>query len=112
MFLMRPTSALLFLALCITLVAARPLHAQRNSTSAALDRMQEAMRPALDDGALQGVAPLILVGAAPAFEETRAWFPAAVLDALVEVFGPQSLRACEACMAPRLRVQSGAMCVG
>jgi hypothetical protein len=95
--------------LAIALVVCAPATAQRNTTSDAFERLKEAMRPVVDDGVLQGVLPVMVVGATPAFEDTRAWFPTAAVVALVDVFGPQNLRACEACMSPRLSVQNGRM---
>lgn len=88
---------------------AAPAFAQRDRTVQALDRMEETLQPMIDEGELapQGIGPLLLVGATPAFEETRAWFPAASLQALGRVFGNGNLRVCEACMNPRVRAEDG-----
>ncbi|MDP2345290.1 MAG: hypothetical protein Q8O67_30380 [Deltaproteobacteria bacterium] len=93
----------------VVVVASVPALGQRNTTTDAFERMKEALRPVVDDGVLQGVLPIMVVGAAPAFEDTRAWFPTAAVVAMVDVFGGQNLRACEACMSPRVSVQNGRM---
>jgi len=88
-------------------LAAGPALAQRTTTADAFERMKEALSPVVGNGALEGVLPVILVGATPAYEETRAWFPTAAVAALAEVFGAQNIRACEACMSPRLSIEDG-----
>jgi hypothetical protein len=98
---------LLRLLLTMTMLLATTANAQRGSTSDALERMKEAMRAAVEEGFLQGMVPVILVSAAPAYEDTRAWFPAAVVAATIEVFGQQNLRVCEACMNPRVSYANG-----
>lgn len=81
-------------------------HAQRSETSGALNRTADILRPLVEDGSLRA-APLIVVSAQPAFESTRAWFPTAVISTMLEVFGPDSVRACEACMQPRVDARDG-----
>jgi hypothetical protein len=88
-------------------MAATPANAQRASSSDGLERLAEAMRPSVETGALAGVVPVIVVRATPAFEETRAWFPGAAVSTLVDVFGAGNLRACEACMSPRVHAEDG-----
>ncbi len=88
------------------LLASTAAWAERAPTSEALERMGEALQPALE-GPLNGVVPLMIVGAAPAFEETRASFPTAVVASLAGVFGGANLRACEACMTTRVDVADG-----
>lgn len=82
-------------------------HAQRTATSDALDRLGEALRADIEDGSLRDVAPIILVGAKPAFESTRAWFPTEATSALANAFGRTAVRACEACLQPRVYSREG-----
>jgi hypothetical protein len=91
------------------LVAALPALAQRESTRGALSRLEEALPRRLNDGvlALKDLSPALVVSTLPAFEQTRAWYPAAAVTSLARVLGPGSLRACEACMAQRLVVEDG-----
>lgn len=95
------------LAFVVVVLAAAPALAQRTTTADAFERMKEALSPVVANGVLEGVLPVILVGATPAYEETRAWFPTAAVVALAEVFGAQNIRACEACMSPRLSIEDG-----
>ena len=80
-------------------------YAQRDNTQQAFDRFEEDLQPEVDEGTLspKGIGPIILVGATSAYEETRAWFPAAAVRSLVRVFGRSNIRACEACMNPTVR---------
>lgn len=91
------------------LLVALPALAQREATRGALSRLEESLPRRLNDGvlALKDVSPALVVSTLPAFEQTRAWFPAAAVTSLARVFGPGSLRACEACMAQRLLVEDG-----
>ncbi|MET0404518.1 MAG: hypothetical protein ABW123_19045 [Cystobacter sp.] len=83
--------------------------AQRDTSREALARMEEVLAGRLREGgsAFSDVTPALVVSVSPAFEETKAWYPTAALQALVRVFGAASLRSCEACMAPRLFVEEG-----
>ncbi|MBL8918681.1 MAG: hypothetical protein JNJ54_07485 [Myxococcaceae bacterium] len=83
--------------------------AQRETTRGALSRLEEALPRRLNDGvlALKDLTPALVVSTLPAFEQTRAWYPAAAVTALSRVFGAGALRACEACMAQRLTVEDG-----
>lgn len=83
--------------------------AQREATRGALSRLEEVLPRRLNDGVLtmKDVTPALVVSTLPAFEQTRAWYPAAAVSALARVFGPGALRACEACMAQRLTVEDG-----
>ena len=96
------------LALLLAVTATSTAHAQRESSVDALERLAEALEPAVNGGALDGVAPIILVGARPAFEETRTWFPTAAVVAFADAVGRGKLRACEACMQPRVQAEGGA----
>ncbi len=83
---------------------------QRDSTRDSLDRMEESLQLRMEEGKglnLKELVPAIVVSTMPAFEETRAWFPAAALSSLVKVFGSAGLRSCEGCRAPRVRVEDG-----
>jgi hypothetical protein len=95
-------------ALIILLLPAAAL-GQRETTRDALSRVEETLTLKLERGGLAGkdVLPLMVVSVTPAFEETRAWYPNAALRTLIQVFGAAGLRACEACMAPRLSVEEG-----
>ena len=81
--------------------------AQRDTSREALSRLEESLTLQLERGGLSAssVLPAIVVSVTPAYEETRAWYPNAALGALIKVFGTSGLRACEACMAPRLDVR-------
>lgn len=104
------TSRLLGVLLPIVVaIAAGPSFAQRATTEQAFERFEEALRPMVDEGSLspQGIGPILLVGATPAFEETRVWFPAAALESVLRLFGTGNVRVCEACMNPRVHVDNG-----
>ena len=96
------------LALMVAVTATASARAQREASVAALERMAEALEPAVNGGALDGVAPIILVGARPAFEATRSWFPTAAVVSFADAIGRGKLRACEACMQPRVQAEGGA----
>lgn len=105
MLLTRPSPLLAVLAV----LASTGALAQRGSTQDALARLEETLTARVEDGVLseRDFTPAIVVSVMPAFEETRASYPTAALSTLVRVFGADALRACEACMAPRLHVQDG-----
>ena len=104
----RPVLWALAVALAATLMPAAAL-AQRQSTRAALSRLEETLAIEQEDHAfnLIQLAPAIVVSTRPAFEATRVWFPNAALDTLGHVLGTGSLRACDACMNARLYVADG-----
>jgi hypothetical protein len=83
--------------------------AQRDTTRGALDRLEDTLALRVQDAGLDlaRLAPLMVVSTAPAFEESRAWYPAAALASLHRAFGSGALRMCEACMAPRTHVAQG-----
>lgn len=93
----------------LLVVSSLPAMAQREATRGALARVEEALPRRLNDGvlSLKDLTPALIVSTQPAFEQTRAWYPAAAVTALSRVFGPGALRACEACMAQRLTVEDG-----
>lgn len=81
---------------------------QRETTRAALERLEESLAARQTEGAFEtkDLLPAIVVSAQPAFEESKAWYPTAALATLVRVFGAPSLRSCEACRQPRLHVEN------
>lgn len=83
--------------------------AQRESSMAGLDRMEETLQPLAEAGRLapSRVGPVLLVGAKPAYERTGTWFPAAATAAAVRVFGHGYVRVCEACMNPTVHAANG-----
>ena len=90
----------------LVLLAHGPAFAQRSTSQDALLRFEETLSLRSEDGSFsrEQLAPVIVVSTAPAFEETRAWFPTAALSSLIRVFGAAAVRACEACMVPRLYI--------
>ncbi len=103
MFLARLTAAALLLGM------AAPALADSQNTRESLARLEESLAIRLEDGGLtlKELSPAMVVSLQPALEESRAWYPTAALASLVRVFGAGSLRACEACMAPRLYIEGG-----
>lgn len=83
--------------------------AQREASRDALARLEETLTLGLAEQALvaQDLVPAIVVSVRPHAEASRAWYPTQALASLVRVFGRGALRACEACMAPRVRVEGG-----
>jgi hypothetical protein len=96
-------------ALVVVLALAGPALAQSQNTRESLSRLEETLTIRLEDGGLaaKDLTPAMVVSLQPALEESRTWYPTAALASLVRVFGNGSLRACEACMAPRLYVEGG-----
>lgn len=105
----RAALSLRVFAASLVMLSAPAALAQRAATEQALERVEESLAPQVDEGSLSpdGVGPILLVGATPAFEETRAWFPAAALETAIRVFGASAVRLCEACMSPRVRSERG-----
>jgi hypothetical protein len=93
----------------LALAAPATALAQRETTRDALDHLEETMSLRTEEGLLRtsDVVPAILVSAEPMYEESRHWFPTAVLAALTRVFGAEGVRVCEGCMAPRTFVVEG-----
>jgi hypothetical protein len=85
--------------------------AQRDATEQGLERFEEGLLPLVEEGSLnpQGIGPVLLVGAKPAFDITAAWFPTAALESAIRLFGAGNVRLCEACMNPRVHVEDGRM---
>jgi hypothetical protein len=79
------------------------------NTRESLLRLEETLGMRFEDGGLsrKELTPAIVVSLDPAFEQSRTWYPTAALATLARVFGSGGLRACEACMAPRLYVEEG-----
>lgn len=86
-----------------------PALAVGENTRESLARLEETLSMRLEEGSLslKELTPAIVVSLNPALEESRNWYPTAALAALARVFGAGGLRACEACMAPRLYVEEG-----
>lgn len=106
---MRGALFLLSLVLPVVVGYAGGALAQRDTTEQALERLEEGLLPEIEEGNLspQGIGPILLVGATPAFEETRAWFPAASLEVVIALFGSGNVRVCEACLNPRVHIEDG-----
>lgn len=103
------TRPLWLLAWLLLLWPARA-RAQRDTTRDALERVEASLTVRTSEGGVlskRDLLPIIIVSTEPRYEETRAWFPAQAAGMLVRLFGSQSVRLCEACMAPRLRVEGG-----
>lgn len=84
--------------------------AQRDTTREALSRLEASLSVRATEGGVlptKDLLPVIIVSTEARFEETRAWYPTQAIATLVRLFGPASVRLCEACMAPRLRVEGG-----
>jgi len=97
------------LGLLLLLAPASAL-AQRESTRDALVRMEETLEVRLEGGAglvIKDLVPVIVVSVKPAYEESKTWYPTAALASLIRIFGGAHVRACEACMAPRVYAQDG-----
>jgi hypothetical protein len=92
----------ILVAVVLCLVTTTTALAQRASTDGGLARAREAILEAQRDGGVPTDVVVLLVSAKPAYVETRASFPAAAAAVLVDVFGSGRVRACEACMNPRV----------
>ena len=81
------------------------------ATGDALDRLEEVLELRLDEGVLQRseVVPAIVVSVEPRYQESVGWFAPRALEVLSRSFGSEGLRLCEACMAPRARVEDGSL---
>ncbi len=90
------------IAVVVGVLGASPALAQRATTDGALARAREALVEAQRDGAVPTDVVVLLASARPAFVETQASFPAAATAVVVDVFGARQVRACDACMNPRL----------
>jgi hypothetical protein len=82
--------------------------AERATTRESLDRFEETIAGRTVDANFntKALLPVIVVSVAPAFEETKTWYPTAALAALIHVFGAGGVRSCEACMSSRTFVES------
>lgn len=109
---MTPIVRTLFLLIAaFAALNATPAFADKLATEGAFDRLEESLRPQVEEGALspRGIGPSMFVGAQPAFEKTSAWFPGEALSFVVRMFGAQNIRVCEACMNPRVYIREGLM---
>ena len=93
----------------LLLLAAKPVHAQNDTSRDALTRLEETLAQRIEREGMSpaNLLPAIVVSVAPAYENTRTWYPTAALASLVAVFGSAGLRFCEACMAPRTFIEQG-----
>lgn len=80
-----------------------------DATRDAMERLEEVLQLRIDDGRLSkdDVLPTLLVSAQPRYEESATWFPTRAIEVVQSTFGTSGLRLCEACMAPRARVENG-----
>jgi hypothetical protein len=80
-------------------------------TRDALDRLGELLELRIEDGLVDtgALEPAILVRAQPRYEESAGWFATSAIEVVQRVVGPDNLRLCEACMAPRAFVGDGQM---
>ena len=102
---------LTLLALLWSALVSAPASAGPADTSDALDRLEEILELRIDDGLLDAEAlqPAILVSSQPRYEASQAWYAARVIEVLERSLGADSLRLCEACMAPRAFVAEGSL---
>jgi hypothetical protein len=91
------------------LLCAAPAAAQRANTREALSRAEETLSVRIEEGVLKRneVTPAIVVSTSARYQESETWFATAALSSIQRALGAGSLRACEACMAPRVHVQQG-----
>lgn len=107
-----PSSRLFRLFLLAFLTQARePAFAIVTGTAQSLDRLEETLRAALDEGGLKqaDLVPMLVVSSAPHYEESRASFRPAATSTLGKVFPGGTLRVCEACMEAQTRADAGAL---
>ncbi len=104
-------TSVLLMSLLLGALLARPARAGPTTTADSLDRLEESLVLRVEDGRLSpdDVLPALLVSADPRTEEASAWYVTRVIELLERAFGPDGLRLCEACMAPRLLVEQGRM---
>ncbi len=83
--------------------------AGREATQESLDRLQETFATRAEEAGVhvKDLLPAIVVSVAPAYEQTRAWYPTAALNAISRVLGAAAVRWCAACEAPRTDVAKG-----
>jgi hypothetical protein len=80
-------------------------------TRASLDRLGEVLDLRLQDGTLDRdrLLPAVVVSARARTDDSAAWFSTRAIEVLQQRLGPDDLRLCEACAAPRVWVEDGRM---
>jgi len=101
-------------SLCLAVVLAMgagTARAERITTREALDRLEEVLTLAVEDGSLdvKAVVPALVVSAEARYEASVGGYNPAALSTLTRVLPPSGLRVCEACTAPRTHVEPGRM---
>lgn len=83
--------------------------AERLTTREALDRLSEVIDMRISDGVLrrEELVPAMVVSLQVRYEESQGWFPTEGLNVLIDAFGADQLRVCEACMTPRTFARQG-----
>lgn len=86
-------------------------YAGEGTTREALDRLDEILHMRVSEGVLSpdDVLPAILVSAQPRYEASAPWFSTRAIEVVQDALGTSGLRLCEACMAPRVWVENGAL---
>ena len=102
------------MAACVVLglaLGSTSASAGADTTRDSLARLEEVLALRLEDGRLlpREVLPAIIVSAEPRIEESRDWYATRAIEVLQSTFGQGTLRLCEACMAPRTRVEEGTL---
>ncbi|MEZ4239900.1 MAG: hypothetical protein R3F59_27870 [Myxococcota bacterium] len=93
----------------LMLALAAPASAGPDATRDAMDRLGEILELRIEDHQIdpEAVVPALLVSAEPRYEASTDWFTVRAIEVLQRAFGEESLRLCEACMAPRAFVDDG-----
>lgn len=99
------------LILPVAALAAQVAYAGPETTRMAMDRLGEVLTLRVEDGLIDpnDVMPAVLVAATPRYEETQGWFATETITLVERAFGAGGLRVCEACQAPRVVVEDGAL---
>lgn len=102
---------MLLRTLALWLLAVGTAWASPETTRSSLDRLRELLASAVQTGELDrgSLSPALLVSAQPRTSDTTTWYGVAAIETLQASLGPGSLRLCEACMAPRTAVGTGAI---
>lgn len=87
-----------------------PAWADQGTTREAFERLEEILELRFEEGGTldrNQVLPTLLVQAAPRYQGSETWFGTQALTVLTRLFGPESVRVCEACMVVRTQVAEG-----
>ncbi len=95
--------------LSLVLLCSNPVFAERTTTKEALERLEEVLESRLDDGILRKaeLLPAMVVSTRARYDSSQTWYPAEALSSLIAALGAEDLRACEACMQPRVYAEEG-----